>query len=53
MIEFLNPERLWALLLVPVLALLYYLLWRRDKARTGGGQRDPLISMLPQELTWK
>lgn len=52
-LEFMRPERLWWLLLIPVLLLLYVgLLWRRrNRARSRSLGR--LERVLPQQQAWK
>lgn len=53
LIEFLRPDRLWWLLLIPVLLLIYLgLLWRRGR-RTAGRPLDNLNRLLPRQQAWK
>uniref|UniRef100_UPI003CCBB891 VWA domain-containing protein n=1 Tax=Tessaracoccus bendigoensis TaxID=72764 RepID=UPI003CCBB891 len=51
-LEFLAPQRLWALAIIPVIALLYVLLSRR-----GGHRKRPVSSRLqlvvPKDAAWK
>lgn len=49
-IEFLAPHRLWLLLLVPILAVVYIALV--DRRRRGRGRRNALGLVLPQPRGW-
>jgi Ca-activated chloride channel family protein len=53
MIDFLAPARLWGLLIVPVLVIVYlaFVLSRRSGGRKG--EKSPLERMLPQQAAWK
>lgn len=51
-IEFMAPWRLWWLLLVPVIALLYWGLSRR-LVTTKRGQRTRLDRVIPRDKAWK
>lgn len=52
LIEFLSPSRLWLLLLIPVVGLVYYLLLRRRKARAAKTGPSNLQFLLPRERGW-
>lgn len=52
-IEFLRPERLWLLLIVPVIAVLFLILSNRRALRSGKGGRSRLQLVLPKDATWK
>lgn len=53
LIEFLRPDRLWWLLLIPVLVLLYAgLLWRSAR-RSPSRRPDNLSRLLPRQQAWK
>ncbi|MGJ3507095.1 VWA domain-containing protein [Enemella sp. A6] len=49
-IEFLAPHRLWLLLLVPILAVVYIALL--DRRRKGRGRHNALALVLPQPRGW-
>ena len=52
-LQFMRPERLWWLLIIPVLLLLYLgLLWRR-RARVRHRSIGRLERVLPQQKAWK
>jgi len=51
-LEFLKPERLWLLLIIPVVALVYYLLLRRRKLRAARTGPSNLRFLLPRERGW-
>lgn len=51
-IEFLSPDRLWLLLLIPLVSLAYYLLLRRRKARAARTGPSNLQFLLPRERGW-
>ena len=51
-IEFLSPSRLWLLLLIPAVGLVYYLLLRRRKARAAKTGPSNLQFLLPRERRW-
>ena len=52
-LEFMRPERLWWLLIIPVLLLLYLgLLWRR-RSQARHRQLGRLERVLPQQQAWK
>ncbi|WP_040162813.1 VWA domain-containing protein [Nigerium massiliense] len=50
---FLHPERLWFLLIVPALALLYVFLIRRQQRHTRQYGIDNLQRVLPKQSAWK
>ena len=53
MLEFLRPERLWWLLLIPLLVGLYgFLLWRR-KSKARPHAITNLERVLPKQQAWK
>ncbi len=51
-IEFLSPSRLWLLLLIPAIGLVYYVLVRRRKARAARTGPSNLQFLLPRERGW-
>lgn len=52
MIEFLAPNRLWALIAVPVLVMVYLVfVFSRRAARRG--PKTPIERLLPQQAAWK
>ena len=52
-LQFMRPERLWWLLIIPVLLLLYAgLLWRR-RSRVRNRAAGKLDRVLPQQKAWK
>ncbi len=52
-LQFMRPERLWWLLIIPVLLLLYFgLLWRR-RSRARHRAIGRLERVLPQQQAWK
>lgn len=53
MIEFLRPERLWWLAMIPVLILLYLVLLRRKKSRGRDRGITNLDRILPRQQAWK
>lgn len=53
MISFLEPDRLWWMLLIPVLLLLYFGLLRRKSARTRTTGITNLDKVLPKQQAWK
>lgn len=53
MIEFLEPARLWWLLLVPLLIGLYALLLWRKRARRANSGFSNLERLLPKQAAWK
>ena len=53
MISFFHPERLWLVLLVPVLLALYAFLLRRKAARSRRFGIDHLERVLPRQAAWK
>lgn len=52
-IEFLRPERLWLLLVVPVIAALFLVLDNRRSLRAGPRQRSRLDLVVPKDAAWK
>ena len=53
MIAFLEPGRLWWLVLIPVLLLLYLILLRRKSTRTRTTGISNLNKVLPKQQAWK
>ncbi|QLQ15946.1 MAG: VWA domain-containing protein [Micropruina sp.] len=53
MIEFLRPERLWWLALIPLLVLLYVVLLGRKAARSRDRGISNLSRLLPKQQAWK
>ncbi len=53
MISFLEPDRLWWLVLIPVLLLLYFGLLRRKGARSRTTGITNLDKVLPKQQAWK
>ncbi len=53
MIEFLRPERLWWLLIIPALILGYLVLLQRRAARTKDTGISNLSRILPKQQAWK
>ena len=53
LISFFHPERLWLLLLVPVLFLAYFALLRRSTSRSRKYGIDNLDRVLPKQASWK
>ena len=53
MISFFHPERLWLVMLVPVLVALYAFLLRRKAARSRRFGIDRLQRVLPRQAAWK
>lgn len=50
---FFHPERLWLLLIVPVLLLTYWALLRRSGSRSRATGGDLLQRILPRQASWK
>lgn len=53
LISFFHPERLWLLLLVPLLLLTYLALARRRASRTRTFGIENLSRVLPKQAAWK
>ncbi|MDQ7991259.1 MAG: VWA domain-containing protein [Propionicimonas sp.] len=53
LIEFMRPERLWWLLIIPVLVLLYVGLLARRRSRARSRSLGKLERVLPQQQAWK
>lgn len=53
LISFFHPERLWLLLLIPVLLIVYYALVRRSAQRSRRYGIDNLDRVLPKQASWK
>lgn len=53
LLSFFHPERLWILLLVPVLLGLYWMLLNRGGNRARRSGTDSLHRVLPQQAAWK
>ncbi|MGI8459328.1 MAG: VWA domain-containing protein [Propionibacteriaceae bacterium] len=53
MVEFLAPQRLWLLLLIPALVTLYLLMVRRKRLRNGPATRTMLDLVIPRESAWR
>ncbi len=53
MIEFLQPVRLWALIVVPILVLVYLGFFLSRGRSTRRRDRSPLERLLPQQAAWK
>lgn len=51
--NFMRPERLWWLLLVPAIALLYVLLLRRSRGKGRPNSISKLELVLPKQQAWK
>lgn len=52
-LEFMVGQRLWWLLVVPVIALAYFLLATRKSRRTGPSKRTRLDLVIPKDRAWK
>ncbi len=53
LISFFHPERLWLLLLIPVLLVAYFALVRRSASRNRRFGIDNLDRVLPKQASWK
>jgi Ca-activated chloride channel family protein len=53
MLQFLAPQRLWLLLLIPALVVLYLLMVQRKRARTRQVGRTMLDLVIPRETPWR
>ncbi len=53
LLQFLAPQRLWLLLLIPALVTLYLLVVRRRKQRNGPASRTMLDLVIPRESAWR
>lgn len=53
LISFFHPERLWLLLLIPVLLVAYFALVRRSASRNRKFGIDNLDRVLPKQASWK
>ncbi|MDO4785063.1 MAG: VWA domain-containing protein [Propionibacteriaceae bacterium] len=52
-IEFLRPERLWLLLIVPVIGALFVILANRRSLRPGLAPKTRLDRVIPRDAAWK
>ena len=53
LLSFLEPARLWFLLLIPALVITYLLVVRRKQRRNGPASRTMLDLVIPRESPWK
>lgn len=52
-IEFMQPQRLWLLLVIPVLAILFLFLANRRSLRSGVKRPSRLDRVIPKDASWK
>ena len=52
-VEFLRPERLWLLLIVPVIGVLFVILANRRSLRSGTRPKTRLDRVIPRDAAWK